>query len=363
MDNIKTEISVNTVGIIVPVYKVEEYLKFCVHSIASQTYTDWLLILVDDGSPDSCPKMCDEYAEQDKRIRVVHKENGGLVSAWKAGLMALPEEIEYVAFVDSDDWISETFLEELVKKAREYGADVVIGNLVKVCGDRRITTARETKGYYDKKKMMWEFYPHILYNGKFHGRAYSVSRCGKLFKKLLVMDNVRYCSDETTYAEDLNITFPVMIDAESVYFLEKGRGLYYYRLNPKSMTQAYDRNMRKSIDYVYNSLMEIIRDKGAVELFEKQVCADYLAASVQYVKNTLLHPKGFFSGRREIDSYIYGNSFLKRSISVSQWRHYSRVNMTIIRTMRDYNWFNRNVTLLFLYFMKRLSYAKIRAGG
>ena len=91
------------VSIIVPVYKVEKYLRKCIDSIINQTLKDIEIILVDDGSPDNCGKICDEYAAKDTRIKVIHKENGGLSSARNAGMEVA--EGEYIGFVDSDDWI------------------------------------------------------------------------------------------------------------------------------------------------------------------------------------------------------------------------------------------------------------------
>ena len=91
------------VSVIVPVYKVEKYLDKCIESIVGQTYENLEIILVDDGSPDNCPTMCDEWAQKDSRIKVIHKENGGLSSARNAGLDACTGD--YIGFVDSDDWI------------------------------------------------------------------------------------------------------------------------------------------------------------------------------------------------------------------------------------------------------------------
>jgi len=92
---------VELISVIVPIYKVEEYLDRCVRSIAEQTYTNLEIILVDDGSPDGCPAMCDRWAEKDSRIKVIHKENGGLSDARNAGLRIAMGE--YISFIDSDD--------------------------------------------------------------------------------------------------------------------------------------------------------------------------------------------------------------------------------------------------------------------
>ncbi len=115
------------ISVIVPVYKVEEYLPRCVDSILCQTLADFELWLVDDGSPDNCPAMCDSYAEKDARVRVIHQKNGGLSAARNAAL----EQFEgvYVCFVDSDDYIAPDALETLYNALSETDADVAVGNM------------------------------------------------------------------------------------------------------------------------------------------------------------------------------------------------------------------------------------------
>ena len=112
------------ISVIVPVYKVEEYLKPCVDSILNQTFHDFELILVDDGSPDNCGQMCEAYARVDSRVRVIHKENGGLSSARNAGIEVAVAP--YIAFVDSDDYVRPEYLATLLVTARRYGADITI---------------------------------------------------------------------------------------------------------------------------------------------------------------------------------------------------------------------------------------------
>lgn len=110
------------VSIIVPVYKVEPYLDKCISSIVNQTYTNLEIILVDDGSPDRCPQMCDAWAEKDARIRVIHKENGGLSDARNAGMAVATGE--YIAFVDSDDWIAPDLYTHLYRRLTEDHSDI-----------------------------------------------------------------------------------------------------------------------------------------------------------------------------------------------------------------------------------------------
>lgn len=116
------------ISIIVPVYKAEKYLNRCVDSILAQTFTDFELLLIDDGSPDRSGEICDEYAKKDSRIRVIHKENGGVSSARQRGL---DESIgEYTIHADPDDWVEPTMLEELYNKAKEEDADMVICDFI-----------------------------------------------------------------------------------------------------------------------------------------------------------------------------------------------------------------------------------------
>ncbi|WP_227166600.1 glycosyltransferase, partial [Enterococcus faecium] len=122
------------ISIIVPVYKVEKYLRKCVDSILAQTFTDFEVILVDDGSPDNSGKICDEYAEKDNRVRVIHKENGGLSSARNAGIDVARGK--YLGFVDSDDYIDEDMYEILYENLKIHDADISSVELIPFYGDR-----------------------------------------------------------------------------------------------------------------------------------------------------------------------------------------------------------------------------------
>lgn len=121
------------VSVIVPIYKVEKYLKRCVNSLLAQSYSDFELILVDDGSTDNCSNICEDYAAKDKRIRVIHKENGGLSDARNAGLRIAKGE--YIAFVDSDDWVATNYLETLLKVIELTESDICECEVLKTTGE------------------------------------------------------------------------------------------------------------------------------------------------------------------------------------------------------------------------------------
>ena len=115
------------ISIIVPVYKVEKYLNECIESIINQTYKNLEIILVDDGSPDNCPMICDKYALDDLRIKVIHKKNAGLMAAWISGLELATGE--YIGFVDSDDFIELDMYEVMIKSLVENDADLIQCNM------------------------------------------------------------------------------------------------------------------------------------------------------------------------------------------------------------------------------------------
>ena len=130
------------ISVIVPIYNVEQYLRKCIDSIINQTYKNLEIILVDDGSWDNSPRICDEYAKRDNRIKVIHKKNGGLADARNTGLKMITGN--YISFIDSDDYIEKTMYEKMIKVILKYNADIIECNLNYKYGNQLITM---TEGY------------------------------------------------------------------------------------------------------------------------------------------------------------------------------------------------------------------------
>ncbi len=178
-------------SIIVPVYRVEPYLRRCVDSILAQTFRDFELILVDDGSPDGCPAICDEYAAKDSRVLVIHQENRGVSAARNAALDIARGS--YIGFVDSDDWIDPQMYEKLITAIQENHRDVAI------CGVTYINEQKEPyrtdltgKGFYDQEQLILELFgmPNRIGGGV----------CNKLFsgerlKEIRFDPNLAYAED------------------------------------------------------------------------------------------------------------------------------------------------------------------------
>ena len=162
------------ISLIVPVYKVEEYLDKCVESIVNQTYKNLEIILVDDGSPDNCPKMCDEWAKKDKRIKVIHKENGGLSDARNTGIDIAKGE--YITFIDSDDYIEYNYVDFLYKNLDENKADISMGKQYVRYPEKVINTG---------SGKVYIVNPHDCFDKLLYGEDFDVSATIKLYKKEL----------------------------------------------------------------------------------------------------------------------------------------------------------------------------------
>lgn len=225
------------ISILVPVYKVEDYLRECVDSILAQTFRDFELVLVDDGSPDACPAICDEYAKADERIRVVHKENGGLVSARKTGISVASGE--YVTFVDSDDKILPSHLQSFASAILKTGADIVVGNVCQFSQTERLEHYQHiAPGFYDKEKMIAEVYPRMLSANPYFTFGIMPSVCIKCIRRSLAQSCLLSIPETVEMGEDAALSYPCLLDATSLCILRENT--YMYRSNPNSITHVYN---------------------------------------------------------------------------------------------------------------------------
>lgn len=222
------------ISVIVPVYNAEKYLNECVDSILAQTLQDIEVILVDDGSTDNSPAICDEYAEKDSRVVVIHKENGGVSAARNAGLDVVKGE--YVAFVDSDDYIDTEMYEKMFEQITEYNCDVVMCDCIKeYATGRELYTHNVRGGFYSSNQLKTEYYPHLLIMENVEYPA-TISNWLLLFKREYAK-KVRYL-EGVRYSEDLLFGAKLMYLVESFYYM-KGQAYYHYRINFQSATHKF----------------------------------------------------------------------------------------------------------------------------
>ena len=211
------------ISVIVPVYKVEPYLSRCIDSILSQTFTDFELILVDDGSPDSCGKICDDYSQKDKRIKVIHKENGGLSSARNAGIdwAFANSNSQWLTFIDSDDWIHPQYLELLFSTATSTNTDICVCEYT----EATIFSSFEKLNNVTTQQTTPEelfVYHHII----------ATVAWGKLYKKSC-FEKIRYPLGKIH--EDEYTTYKILFEKSYVSYLNAT--LYFYYSNPDGITR------------------------------------------------------------------------------------------------------------------------------
>ncbi|OZV69880.1 glycosyltransferase family 2 protein [Winogradskyella aurantia] len=224
------------ISVIVPIYRIENYLPKCIDSVLQQSFLDFELILVDDGSPDNCPKICDDYAKKDSRIKVIHKQNGGLLSARKAGLKKA--QGKYISFVDGDDWVDKFYLDTLFKLAEANDSDLVITGHFREFDGKIETIKPKTAGIYNEKDLKTSIIPNAIYNGEFCAHGISTYVWNKLFKRALLFSILMDVPNDIVMGEDAAITYSYLAISKSLVVSKIP--LYYYRQRHDSIVKSVE---------------------------------------------------------------------------------------------------------------------------
>ena len=280
------------ISVIVPVYNVEKYLDKCIESIVNQTYKNLEIILVDDGSPDNCPKMCDAWAEKDSRIKVLHKENGGLSDARNAGIEY--SNGEYVCFIDSDDWIDRDMIESLLNSAIKHNVDVVS------CGFYYEYLDRETVIIKSNAQVLTDDIVKMYILDKIRPEV-----CSKLYSKKCI-GGLRF-DVSNRYAEDVPFNYYVMKNAET--YASTGTEKYHYLQNSgNSLTTAFITDARANSYKVFEKIL--LDNKENPEL--------YPAALWRFTVAVLAILSRVMRDRQIADKYYYEivNAVLKYKKSI-----------------------------------------------
>lgn len=271
------------ITLIIPVYNAERYLRSCLDSALAQSYENYEIVLVNDGSTDATREICQDYAARWHRIRFIDRaENRGLVYTWQEGVAHASGS--YLAFLDSDDWVDSRYLESLASGIPE-GADIVCCNYNRVYPDQMLLqTEGIAPGTYSREQLLNEVFPVLLNDGTYFGRGISPHRCGKLFRRELIAENMHFCHRKISYGEDLNIFFAAIQDCGRLKILDDRTGLYYYRQNQASIIHTYTKNMFSQIVLLRQKLLEIMEAKQCYD-FSGQLSRDFWCQFVDYVKN------------------------------------------------------------------------------
>ncbi len=288
------------VSIIVTVYNKEKYLKRCIDTLVKQGYQNLEILLIDDGSTDESGKICDEYALADSRIRVVHKENGGLISAWTRGVQESAGE--YLCFVDSDDWIDEQMVSEMARCLTGRGKEIVASDYVleKISGVSQNVYQGAEPGEYVGEELVNKVISELL--GK-ENRTVFFSRCMKLISRELIVQNMKYSDPAIRMGEDVTIMLPALMDCERLVIMDH-KTYYHYFYADDSMVHGYDPGLYQNIRLLYKAIDRVISDKLAGVKLEKMregAQREYLLLLFLVLKNEARgNPKGYRKNILEI---------------------------------------------------------------
>ena len=278
------------ISVIVPVYNAEKYLHRCIDSILSQTFTDFELLLINDGSKDSSGAICDEYAAKDNRVRVFHKENCGVSSARNLGIVN--SIAEFVVLIDSDDWFALDTLEVLLKEQKKYDADCVVFGFNQTSGN--IWAPNEDKVYDTLSELKNNFVYHL-------NTELLSSSVNKLYKKKLIKQHYPV---GMAFGEDLLFSLDYLEQCKCISFITAP--LYQHEVyNNTSLTHTF--NMRRFVDIeiIQNRIIEFAIDKNNKSLNRK-----YLADCIRIIRSFLSLDISISEKRNKLDSWL-NNSYFK----------------------------------------------------
>ena len=307
------------VSIIVPIYNIENYIRECIDSILAQTYPYFELILVDDGSPDNCGRICDDYAKGDNRIKVVHKVNGGISSARNAGLEVAKGE--WIMHVDGDDWIEPDMIESLIEAAQITGADMVFGDFMKYgpsAGYNKLPTWSS-----DKKKSMTNYIAYVM-----------TTIWGSIAKRSLYADHSLKSPEDISYCEDFHLIVRLCHFAKKVVNVH--RPFYHYRYRPTSIMSNMSRKTEADEQWAYQDTIRFFKEQGVYEDYRKVMSWRVLKST----QELLLDPAGhkrfmeLFNDGRE---FIFSCPFVNRKIKMLAWMltHNLRPAVVVFDRMRS----------------------------
>ncbi len=307
------------VSIIVPVYNVEKKIERCIESICSQTLKDIEIILVNDGSTDNSGVLCDQYANRDNRIRVIHKLNEGLVSARQLGVKLA--QGDYIGFVDSDDWIERNMFLALWSLAVGNDADIVIEGMIEDiegdCIERRNELA---SGVYKSNEQRMYFYERMINCADYFCLGIQPYLWNKLFKRQLVLRHIPNIDKRIRVGEDAAATFPMMLMAECIVVTDTCS--YHYCLHRESMMLG-KRNEEQEFDnvvllhnFLKKEFIKIHMESITITQLERYTMSNLLARALGkvscYYTETLIFPYRDISSEQKV--ILYGAGAIGKSI-------------------------------------------------
>lgn len=278
------------ISIIVPVYNAENYLHRCIDSILAQTYTDFELLLINDGSKDNSGAICDEYVAKDSRVRVFHKENSGVSATRNLGLKEA--QGEYIIFLDSDDWLAQNTIEVLLNTQKKYNANCVVYGFNQTSGN--IWAPQSDKIYEKivelKKDFVYQLNTELL-----------SSSVNKLYKKGLI---VKLFPENMAFGEDLLFSLDYLEQCNCIVFIKDA--LYQHEVyNKSSLTHTFNTKRFEDIERIQKRILEFANDKQEHGLFNK-----YISDCIRIIRSFIATDKSHQEKKSTLNKWL-SNSYLK----------------------------------------------------
>lgn len=299
------------ISIVVPIYNAGRKLEKCIHSIVNQTFQDFELILVNDGSTDISLSICEKFAMEDSRIVLINKENEGSIITRRKGVEAA--KTEYIMFVDADDWIDNKMIEILYNASIQSDSDITVCNAYKTLGNRKLIKKKINSQYfyndkiYDRKEIKSK-----LICAYFHGHPFPAFLVGKLYKKKLLIESGKYLHRLNFLGEDLYLNLEILLKANKVKVIDQH--LYYYRLG--GFTSRHMPYFFDDIVTGYQIQKEVID-----EFFQKTQKTEYNGISIMFLNSFKSCLYNLFNSDLNVDeirdliAYYVTNESLRETIN------------------------------------------------
>lgn len=292
--------STPTISVIVPVYNTEKWLRHCIDSILAQTFTDFELLLIDDGSTDSSGAICDEYSKIDSRIRVFHKINGGVSSARNFGVNIARSE--WIAFCDADDWIEPLFFSQLLEKSQE--TDIVFSDFW-----FEYPNKRKSSNFYNWDKQGVDGLKEYI-------ATPWTCLWGNIQKKSLYIDHNLRCPIDINYCEDFHLMVRLCFFADKIAKVSKP--LYHYRQQESSIMHNLSKKTEADEQWVYADTIEFFKRQRVYDEFKESMAWRSLKASQELALNVRSFGK-FCNYNPDKKDYIFSCPFIGIKLKIIIW--------------------------------------------
>lgn len=337
------------ISIIIPVYNVEKHLEKCINSVLSQTFSDFEIILINDGSTDRSGFICDEFAIKDLRIKVIHKENGGPASAVNMGIKA--SSGDYITFIDSDDWVEEDYLKKLYEAIKTTDSDIAVCDYNRVLYENNLNchSCQLKERYYKRGKIVSDILPYLILD-KNKNKSNLILKCrwAKMYKRELIIKNISFFFEDIKWGEDFLLNLACIPDCNGLVYL-RGEYLYNYNYNENSLMNSYNKDFLKEYFIRFEHISHILNKKGIYS--EDMMYYQHINCFISAINKIrgMFGKHTFYQIINEIKAVVNYEGIRKfKLISENKLNKQQRVYMFLIRN-RLYSL----IYILLLYFYKK----------